>query len=174
MPKREGLQATTIATLQPRVETIVWALVVGLIAGVWISDGPHWVTHAPRPAIVSYLVILAAVLTWGCLRGWRIGLHVGQDGVIVRNFFRTYRFTLAEVGCFADGLSLGAETRHWWALRVVLRDGRAVTAKGTTRWGPPTEKTLTAIRKTADRYQIPAQLSGDSGETRPLGGVVPP
>jgi hypothetical protein len=110
-------------------------------------------------AIAAYLVILAAVLTWGCLRGWHIGLRIGQDGV-VRNFFRTPRFTLAEVGRFTDGLSRGGEAKYWWALCVVPRDGRAVTAKGTTRWGPPSEKTLTAIRKAADRYQIPAELTG--------------
>jgi hypothetical protein len=170
MPKRERLQATTIATLQPRVEAIVWTLLVGLCAGLWMTDGPHWVTHAPRPAMAAYLVILAAVLTWGCLRGWRIGLRIDQDRVMVRNFFRTHRFTLAEVGCFTDGLSLGAEAKYQWALSVVPRDGRAVTAKGTTRWGPPSKKTLTAIRKAADHYQIPAELTGiGPGDLRYLG-----
>ena len=160
MPKRERLQATTIATWQPRVEAIALILFVGLCAVFWLTDGPHWVTHAPRPAIAAYLVILAAVLTCGCLRGWRIGLCIDQDGVTVRNFFWTHRFALAEVGCFTDGLSRGGEAKYWWALSVVPRDGRTVTAKGPTRWGPPSQMTLTAIRKAADRYQIPAELTG--------------
>ena len=166
MLTRMQLQTTTIATLQPRVEAIVSTLCVCLLAGFLVTDGPHWVTHAPRPAIVAYLVILAAVLTWGCLRGWRIGLRVDQDGVTVRNFVRTHRFTLAEVDCFTDGLSRGGEAKYWWALCVVPRDGRAVTAKGTTRWGPPSKKTLTAIRKAADRYQIPGELTGLGPEDR--------
>jgi hypothetical protein len=160
MTKGERLQATNVATWQPRVEGILGTLFVGLCAGLWVKDGPHWVTHAPRPVIGAYLVILAAVVSWGCLRGWRIGLRVGRDGVLVRNFFRSHRFTLAEVGCFTDGSSRGGESRHWWALCVVLRDGRAVTARGTTRDGRPSEKTLTAIRKAAGRFQIPAELTG--------------
>ncbi len=160
MPKPEGLRATTIATWEPRVEAIAGTLFVGLCVGLWANDGQHWFTHAPRPAMVAYLVILTAVLTWGCLRGWRIGLRVDPDWVMVRNFFRTHRFTSAEVSCFTDGLSRGGEAKHYWALCVVLRDGRAVTARGMTRSGTPSEKTLAAVRKAADRYQIRAELTG--------------
>ena len=78
-----------------------------VLAGSWVSDGPHWVRHAPRPAVVTYLVILTALLIWGCVRGWRIGLRADHDGVTVRNFFRTYRFSLrpsaeSKVACAAD------------------------------------------------------------------------
>lgn len=163
MPKSEGLRATTIATWEPRVEAIVGTLFAGLCVGAWATDGQHWFTQAPRPAMVAYLVILAAVLTWSCLRGWRIGLRIDQDGVMVRNFLRTHRFTSAEVSCLTDGSSLGGESKHYWALCVVLRDGRAVTARGTTRSGTPSEKTLAAIRKAADRYQIRAELVSIQG-----------
>jgi hypothetical protein len=130
------------------------------LAGAQVIDPPQWVQHAPVPAVVTYLVIVAAALIWGCFRGWRIGLGVDEDGVTVRNFFRTHRFGWPEVSCFADGSAFGGQSEHWWALRVVLRDGRAVTARGTTRSGPPTPKTLAAIRQAAERYQIPAELTG--------------
>ncbi len=131
-----------------------------VLAGIQVSDGPHWVRHAPRLAVVTYPVILAAVLIWGCVRGWRIGLRVDQDGVTVRNFFRIYQFSLAEVSCFTDGSALGGESQQWWALCVVLRDGRTVTARGTTRSGTPSPKTLAAIGEAAERYGIQAALTG--------------
>ena len=78
----------------------------------------------------------------------------------VRNFFRTHRVTPAEVSCFADGSALGGQSAHWWALCVVLRDGKAITARGTTRSGRPSSKTLATITQAAERYQIPAELTG--------------
>ncbi len=160
MPKPGRPRAATIATVEPRFTAIVLTVGVCFLAGSWVSDGPHWVKHAPRPAVVTYLVLLGAVLIWGCVRGWRIGMHVDQDGVMVRNFFRTYRFSIAEVSCFTDGSALGGESQRWWALRVVLRDGRDVIARGTTRSGRPSPKTLTAIAAAAERHQIPANLTG--------------
>ena len=160
MPKHGRSRAATIATVEPRVVAILGTSAACVLAGSWVSDGPHWVRHAPRPAVVSYLVILAAVLIWGCVRGWRIGLRVDHDGVTVRNFFRTYRFSLAEVSYFTDGSALGGESQHWWALWVALRDGRTVTARGTTRSGTPSTQTLTAISEAAKRYGIPATLTG--------------
>ena len=88
MPKHGRSQAATIATVEPRVVAILSTCAACVLAGSWVSDGPPWVRHAPRPAVVTYLVILAAVLVWGCVRGWHIGLRVGHDGVTVRNFFR--------------------------------------------------------------------------------------
>jgi DivIVA domain-containing protein len=167
MPKHGRSQAATIATIEPRVVAILSMCFACFIAGSWVSDGPSWVRHAPRPAVVTYLVILAAVLIWGCVRGWRIGLRVDHDGVTVRNFFRIYRFSLADVSCFTDGSAFGGESRHWWALCVVLRDGRTVTARGTTRSGTPSPKTLTAIGEAADRCGIQATLTGVFPPRRP-------
>jgi hypothetical protein len=149
MPKHGRSQAATIGTVEPRVIAILGTCAACVLAGLQVSNGPQWVRHAPRPAVVTYLVILAAVLIWGCVRGWRIGLRVDHDGVTVRNFFRIYRFSLADVSYFSDGAALGGESQHWWALCVVLRDGRTVTARGTTRSGTPSPKTLTAIGEAA-------------------------
>jgi hypothetical protein len=125
-------RAVTIATIEPRVAAIVWHARCLLVRSNLVLDGPQWVRHAPRSAVVTYLVLVSAALVWGCVRGWRIALRIDQGRVTVRNFFRTHRVSLAEVSCFADGSAVGGESEHWWALCVVLRDGRAVTARGTT------------------------------------------
>jgi hypothetical protein len=137
--------AVTIATGESRFIAIFFTLGACVIAGGWVQGGPHWLRHAPRPAVVTYLVIVTGALIWGCFRGWRIGLRIDDNGVTIRNFFRTNRFTWPGVSHFADGWVFGGESKFWWALCVVLRDGRAVIARGTTKSGPPNPKTLTAI-----------------------------
>src|SRR5262249_45695610 len=153
-------RAITIATIEPRVMASVFTLIPCLFAVEWLQDGPQWVRHAPRLAVVTYLVLVSAALVWGCVRGWRIALRIDQDQVTVRNFFRSHRVSLDEVSRFADGSAFGGESAHWWALCVVLRDGKAITARGTTRSGRPTPKTLAKITQAAERYQIPAELTG--------------
>lgn len=103
----------------------------------------------------------AAVLIWGWSRAWRMGLRLDDHGVTVRNFFRTYRISWAELRCFADGwVSLG-ESGRLWALQAVRRDGRVITAKGTSRGkGTARPETLAAIQQAAERYAVPAVLTG--------------
>jgi hypothetical protein len=166
MARGDRAGAVTIATVEPRIVAILFTLFACGVAGAqvtkpsWVHRAPLWIQHPAPWAVATYLVVVAAALIWGCFRGWRIGLGVDEDGVAVRNFFRTHRFGWPEVSCFADGSALGGESEHWWALSVVLRNGRAVTARGTTRSGSPSPKTLAAIRQAAERYQIPAELTG--------------
>ena len=115
MPKEDRPRAITIATIEPRVMAIVFTLIPCLFAVEWLQDGPQWVRHVPRLAVIAYLVVVATALVWGCVRGWRIALCIDQDRVTVRNFFRTHRVSLTEVDCFADGSALGGESEHWWA-----------------------------------------------------------
>lgn len=86
-------------------------------------------------------------------------------GVTVRNLFRTHRIGWAEVRRFTDGSVLGPDERGWWALAVALHNGRTVLARGTAlfRGTAPTEapsKSLVAIGQAAERYDIPAELTG--------------
>jgi len=128
-------------------------------------------------------VILVAAAIGGCFRGWRIGLRIDASGVTIRNFFRTHRIGWREVDRFADGavLSLGGGNdlyEAYWVLRVALRDERqtaagglgrspgrhgrrrAVTARGTLgEFAHP--ETLAAIKRAAERYGIPAELTGN-------------
>jgi DivIVA domain-containing protein len=160
MASVDSPRAATIATGESRFIAIFFTLGACLIAGGWVQGGPQWLRHAPRPAVVTYLVIVTVALIWGCFRGWRIELRIDDNGVTIRNFFRTHRFTWPEVSHFADAWLYGGESKFWWALRVVLRDGRTVIARGTTRSGPPNLKMLTVIGQAADRYRIPAELTG--------------
>ena len=121
--------------------------------------------HGRVLATVACLAVAAAVSVWGCTRGWRIGLRLGDDGVTVRNYFRTYRISWPEVRCFADGSVSGGESGRLWALDVVLRDGRTVTASGTARSAQDARpQTLAAIRQAAARYGIQAELTGTASK----------
>ena len=133
---------------------------------------------------VAGTVLVAAAALIGGFRGSRIGLRIDASGVTIRNFFRTHQIGWREVDRFADGtvLSVGRGNdfyEAYWALRVVLRDerqtvaggpggssgrhggGRAVTARGTLVEEFAHPETLTAIKRAADRYGIPAELTGN-------------
>lgn len=62
MPKHGSSPGAIIATVEPRVIAILSTCAACGLAGIQVSNGPHWVQHAPRPAVATYLVTLAAVL----------------------------------------------------------------------------------------------------------------
>jgi hypothetical protein len=99
----------------------------------------------------------------GCFRGWRTGLVMDQHGATVRNYFRTYRFGWPEVNRLADGSAYGGAGGWQWALSLMLHDGRTVTATGTMASKPRRiPELLTVIRPGAERYAIPAELTGEA------------
>jgi hypothetical protein len=133
--------------------------------------------------VAGTVIVVAAALIGG-FRGSRIGLRIDASGVTIRNFFRTHRIGWREVDRFTDGtvLSLGRGNdlyESFWVLRVVLRDERqtaagepgrspgrhgrrrAVTARGTLAEEFAHPETLTAIRRAAQRYGVPAELTGN-------------
>jgi hypothetical protein len=141
-----------------------WTAIAGTIAfGVLAVSGPlskypNWAKH--MAAVIAYLVLVATVLIVACLRSWRMGLSMDNHGVTIRNYFRTYRAGWGEVSRFADGaVNTGADGRRW-ALRVILQDGRAITACGTWKYGPPRNETLSAVQQGAGRYGVPADMHG--------------
>ena len=79
---------------------------------------------------------------------------------MVRNYFRTHRFSWTEVSCFDNGtIYKGEEWQKVWGVRVVLQDGKAVTATGTAGALGSRAK-MTAIRHTAKNHGIPVDLAG--------------
>jgi hypothetical protein len=84
-------------------------------------------------------------------------LRFDDQGITVKNLFRTQQISWAEVHHFADCLQNDSLS---WALAVVLNDGRTVIARGTAAsvWAPST--TLVAVGQAAERYDIPADLTG--------------
>jgi uncharacterized protein DUF2510 len=154
--------AITIAEPYPRWSAIIFTPLAAILPGLMFTQGSQ--TLLPQGhvlATVAYLVIAAAVSIWGCFRGWRIGLRFTDDGVTVRNYLHTYRISWPEVRCFADGSVNGGQAGRRWALGIVLRDGRVVTASGTARGKRDARpETLVAIGQAAGRYAIPAELTG--------------
>jgi len=63
------------------------------------------------------------------------GVRFDDCGITIRKLFRTNRITWPEVSHFADGQIVwgGENGGRWWALKIVLHDGRAVTAQATMR-----------------------------------------
>jgi len=92
-----------------------------------------------------------------CKRG-RLSLHADDHGLTMRNDFAgTHRFAWAEVIGFADGRVFN-EGHYSWVLHIVLQTGRRVPVPCTS--GSPTPETLTAVQQVAERYGIPADLTG--------------
>ena len=154
--------AITIAERFPRWEAVIFTLVAAILTGLMFIQTPQAsLSRGHILAAVAYLVIAVALSLFGCSRGWRMGLRFGDGGVTVRNYRHTYRISWPEVRCFADGSVNGGNAGQLWALRIVLRDGRVVTASGTAsgkRDARP--ETLAVIRQAAERYAIPADLTG--------------
>lgn len=142
---------------------------VGLCAGsgVAIGIGPK---HVPVPALIAYYGIAGVVLIWLLYRIYRQRVRFDDQGIAVRNFSRRYRLSWPEVSHFADGkviLTDQGGSGEFWALQIVLHDGRSVTAAATMRmpWtrkkeSPGLPKVLATIKQIAARYEIPAQLTG--------------
>jgi len=120
---------------------------------------PQLIPHVPRAVGTADLAIVAVALIWSCFRSWRMGLYMDYQGVTVRNYFWTYRFRWPEVAGIVDGSVLGG---WYWALRVLVRGGQAVTASGTARYKARPQE-LTAIREAAESHGISADLRGTRG-----------
>jgi hypothetical protein len=91
-------------------------------------------------------------------------LRFDDEGITIRNWFRTYRIGWAEVRRFTDG-SVGGDGSAGdrggkWVLAVSLHTGRTVIASSTKAWNVAPSKTLVAVGLAAERYGIPADLTG--------------
>jgi hypothetical protein len=147
---------TTIAERSPARQAVFLLFVAAACLGTAL--GLRWaqVTHGHVAFAVAWLVIAGGVFGWGFSRAWRISVWFGGSGVTVRNFCRTYRISWPEVQCFADRSAQGL-----WALGIMLHDGRVVTASGAARdVRDARPETLAAVRQAAERYGIPAHLTG--------------
>ena len=90
---------------------------------------PKPLNHLSPLTVAVYLAV--AVLAVGCYRAWRMRLQFDDQGVTVRNLFRTHRIGSPQVSHFVDGSSWAGSSGNLWALVVVRRDGRDVTATAT-------------------------------------------
>lgn len=76
---------------------------------------------------------------------------------------RERRFGWPEVNSLADGSAYAGAGGWQWALSLMLHDGRTITATGTMASGSHRiPEMLTVIRQGAERYAIPAELTGEA------------
>lgn len=101
MPSVNLPGVTTITDRLLSCFVIFLTLGAGLAAGS-VVIAQHWFKHAPVLA-VAYLAFITAAMIWGLFRAWRLGLYLDQQGVTVRNYFRTHRFSWTEVRGFVNG-----------------------------------------------------------------------
>jgi len=92
-----------------------------------------------------------------CSRG-RSSVFADDLGVTVRGLGRARRFAWSDISHFADGIK-SAEHGYLWVLDIVLRTGRTRRVQ-CTRAPSAAPQTLAAVRLVADRYGIPADLTG--------------
>lgn len=133
----------------------------GLAILIPVTSGPHWARHAATPVVITYVGAVAAAFIAGCVRISRMGVQFGGHGITVRNFLRTRTVGWHEVSHLTDGSAQGGEAGDVWALNVVLRDGRVVTAVGAKAIGKVARpEMLEAIRQAGDRHGIPVKATG--------------
>lgn len=155
---------TIVAERRPRWEEMAFTLLAGVVVALipWVKF-PNQVKHLPVPGIAAYLALVTIATVVGCFRGWRMGLVMDQHGATIRNYFWTYRLGWPEVDCLADGSCYAGADGWKWALSLMLHDGRTVTAIGTRTSGPRRmPEVLTVIGQGAERYAIPAELTGNA------------
>jgi len=163
MTSEQGSGATWIARDRRFNVTYTITFWVAVCFLIFPVSWPVEVLHDKHPpvAVFVYLAIVAVALIWSLYRAWHVGVRFDGHGVMVWNYFRTHQARWAEVSSFADGSTNGRN----WALAVMLRDGRGVTATATVgRPGRP--EILTALRQAAAAHQVPAKLTG-IGTERP-------
>jgi hypothetical protein len=105
-------------------------------------------------------------------RACRHGVRIDDRGITVRNLYRTDKLSWHHVSRFADGrigiLNDGAIS-DYWAVQIVLNNGRAIIAQGTMREkASSASKVRVTMEQFAGRWQIPAQLTG-TVPTQPSG-----
>ena len=120
--------------------------------------------HIPAPVTIGCGVLAAGLGGWGVVRGWRIALLADPEFLTVRNHLRTYRLNWHEVAEFSDGQLSGGQAGVMWALRILLRDGRAVTSQATARVRAARPSTAETIVKIARQHGITESLTGHPGQ----------
>ena len=98
--------------------------------GVWLA-GEAW-GHVP---VIAYCTVAALGGILLLYRTCRHGVRFDDRGITVRNFYWTHKLSWHDVSRFSDGevRPIGVGESHFWAVEIVLNNGRSVTAEGTMR-----------------------------------------
>src|SRR5437773_4665152 len=101
------------------------------------------------------------------VRGWRIALLADAGFLTVRNHLRTFRLNWHDVTQFSDGRMSGGQAGVMWALRILLKDSRAVTSQATARVRAARPSTAEAIVEIARQHGITESLTGHPAQRTP-------
>jgi len=88
------------------------------------------------PSDAAITSVMAALGTVFIIRIWSIRLVADESGLLVRNFFRTWRFRWDEVEDFRLGRPIMGMPVGW-VIHALLRNGEVVTPDITTYSGFP-------------------------------------
>lgn len=166
MALRDG-SVTALAEPLARVSAVAAAACIGALAvapgvvGRYLqTEHLAWAERLPAAAVAAWLTVGGVIVVLGSFRALVMGVRISHAGVVVRNYFRTYKLSWPEVARFVDGSTPGG----FWALNVVTRSGLAVTASGEATGPTVRSDMVTAIRRVAGRYGIRADVYGVQGE----------
>ena len=137
---------------------------------------PPWQMRGP--AVIVYLAIVALVSILLLYRVWRMRVCFDDRGVTVRQFLRTCHFGWPEVSRFTDGsiqYFADSDGGPSWALKIVLRDGRAVQVGATMGLGRSARRKLLAtVGAVAELYAIPAHFYAAPAHLPGIHRGIPP
>jgi hypothetical protein len=174
-------QVTTIGF--PRWSAIVLtvvlvpvALVLGATAAAlaWYCV-PVLARHATLAAALGYFggyfALLVIATAWVAKRMWGRAVCFDDEGVTIRDVWRTRRYRWQDVSHFTDGHRASPSPLDWdpevggpvrWALAILLRDGQVIIVSATSYRGPrASHEMLAEIRQVARRHRIRGSLTGD-------------
>jgi hypothetical protein len=126
-------------------------------AGVafFFTATPAFIILALAPASWQGLIFLVG---FGCIlaasvRGFRLSIDLGDEYVVVKNYWRTYRFSRDEVEESRPcAVTIGVLPRR--ALGFGLRSGRLVCAQGTAGGARDRHRALEMLRQAAAREGV--------------------
>jgi hypothetical protein len=118
--------------------------------GLWVTVGVIALANVPEPWAYPLLAVLLGGLGWSVHRAWRLGLRVTNDRICVDNYWRTYRFTWADVADVGVGMeTMGVMPQP--AILFRLRTGRIIRAQATPQKFDPREEMIDRLAGLAPR-----------------------
>jgi hypothetical protein len=156
-----------IAERDPKWVAIIMSLCLPAVPVLLLAQS----ARIPPPVTVGCAVLATGLAGWGVVRGWRIALLADAGCLTVRNHLRTYRLNWHDVAQFSDGRMSGGQAGLMWALRILLKDGSAVTSQATARVRAARPSTAEAIVEMARQHGITESLTGHPAQraSRPGG-----
>jgi len=140
-----------IATIGSRIYAAFLHLFLGGVAAAFLI-------LAFRNVVGTVAVV--CVLVAGVLWTSNVSTTLGADGIVVRNWYRTYRMWWDEIIGFQDGHVSAGEGVSSWALGIVSGSGKTLTCRSTSQAGRHgSAKIVAQLSAVASDHEVPATLT---------------